>query len=43
VIEVGENGGPPFLVRWDDHRDAALYFPGPAAFVIECEAPLRAG
>ena len=34
ILEVrGDDGGPPFIVRWDD--DAAehehLYFPGPDA------------
>jgi hypothetical protein len=30
VEEVrGENGGPPYLVRWDDTGRATLLFPGP--------------
>lgn len=31
ILEVrGENGGPPFLVRWDDGHEG-LTFPGPDA------------
>jgi hypothetical protein len=30
VIEVhGENGGPPWVVRWSDDGHESLYFPGP--------------
>jgi hypothetical protein len=33
IIEVrGENGGPPYLVRFDDGHEA-LVFPGPDASV----------
>ncbi|MDV7244136.1 MULTISPECIES: DUF1918 domain-containing protein [Rhodococcus] len=33
VVEVhGENGEPPYLVRYDDGREA-LVFPGPDAWV----------
>ena len=36
VLEVqGEDGGPPYLVRWDDNGHEALFFPGPDAFVAE--------
>lgn len=29
ITEVhGENGGPPYLVRWDDGHES-VYFPGP--------------
>ena len=34
VIEVhGENGGPPFLVRWEDSDHETLFFPGPDSVV----------
>ena len=30
VEEVrGDNGGPPYLVRWDDTGRSTLLFPGP--------------
>ena len=39
VLEVhGEDGGPPYLVRWGDSGHEALFFPGPDAFVAEYEA-----
>jgi Domain of unknown function (DUF1918) len=35
VIEVrGENGGPPYLVRWSDGHEG-LAFPGPDAHVVQ--------
>ena len=34
VLEVhGENGAPPFVVRWDDDGHIATYYPGPDALV----------
>ena len=34
VIEVhGENGGPPYVVRWGDDGHQTLFFPGPDATV----------
>jgi Domain of unknown function (DUF1918) len=34
IVEVrGENGQPPFLVRWDDTDHAVLFFPGSDAQV----------
>ncbi|MGH3412197.1 MAG: DUF1918 domain-containing protein [Marmoricola sp.] len=34
VVEVhGEDGGPPFLVRWSDGHEG-LTFPGPDAHVV---------
>jgi hypothetical protein len=33
VLDVGENGGPPFRVRWSDTGREALLFPGPDAVV----------
>jgi Domain of unknown function (DUF1918) len=34
VLEVrGTDGGPPYLVRWDDSGHEALFFPGPDAAV----------
>lgn len=35
VIEVrGADGGPPFVVKWDDGHEG-LTFPGPDAHIIE--------
>lgn len=34
IIEIrGENGGPPFLVRWSDDGHEGLLFPGPNAVI----------
>lgn len=34
VLEVrGTNGGPPYLVLWDDTGHTTLFFPGPDAAV----------
>ena len=34
ILETrGENGGPPFFVRWDDGHEGLL-FPGPDAHVV---------
>jgi len=34
VLEVhGQNGAPPYLVRWADDGHASLFYPGPDAFV----------
>jgi hypothetical protein len=34
VLEVhGENGSPPYLVRWSDSGHEALYYPGSDASV----------
>ena len=34
ILEVhGENGGPPYLVRWSDNGHESLTFPGPDAYV----------
>lgn len=36
VLEVrGEDGGPPYLVRWGDSGHEALFFPGPDATVAQ--------
>ena len=38
VLEVhGTDGGPPFLVRWDDDGHVGLLFPGPDAAVERLE------
>lgn len=35
ILEVhGEDGDPPFLVRWDATGNEALIFPGPDARVL---------
>lgn len=33
ILEVGEDGGPPFLVRWSDDGHVSRLFPGTDAFV----------
>lgn len=34
ILEVrGEDGGPPYLVRWDDDGHEGLFFPGSDAVV----------
>jgi uncharacterized protein DUF1918 len=34
ILEVrGEDGGPPWVVRWDDDGHEGLYFPGSDAVV----------
>jgi hypothetical protein len=34
ILEVrGDDGGPPFLVRWSDDGHEGLVWPGPDAFV----------
>ena len=34
ILEVhGEDGGPPYLVRWSDNGHESLYFPGPGATI----------
>ena len=30
---IGEDGGPPFLVRWEDDGHEGLFFPGSDATV----------
>ena len=39
VLEVrGENGGPPYLVRWEDGHTSTM-FPGPGALLKVVEEP----
>jgi len=34
IIEVqGDNGGPPYLVRWDEDGHEGLFFPGSDATI----------
>jgi hypothetical protein len=34
ILDVrGENGGPPYVVRWSDDGREGLFFPGPDASV----------
>jgi hypothetical protein len=33
IIEVGKQGGPPYLVRWSDDGRETLFFPGPDAHI----------
>lgn len=38
ILEVrGENGGPPYLVRWSDGHEGLTY-PGPDAHVVRAES-----
>lgn len=38
VLEVhGEDGGPPYLVRWEDSGHQSLFFPGADAEVQHYE------
>jgi hypothetical protein len=38
ILEVrGEDGGPPYVVRWEDSGHEALVFPGPDATVQHFE------
>ena len=40
ILEVhGENGGPPYLVRWEDNGHESLTFPGPDAYVQHPATP----
>jgi hypothetical protein len=36
ILEVGPDGEPPFLVRWEDGR-TSLVFPGPDALIQHFE------
>lgn len=39
VLEVhGDDGGPPYVVRWSDDGHEGLFFPGSDAAVAEYEA-----
>jgi Domain of unknown function (DUF1876)/Domain of unknown function (DUF1918) len=33
ILQVGSDGGPPYLVRWSDDGHESLFFPGPDARV----------
>ena len=38
ILEVrGEDGTPPYLIRWSDTGHEALYFPGPDSIVATPE------
>ena len=40
VLEVhGDDGGPPFVVRWSDDGHEGLYFPGTDASVVPYDHP----
>jgi Domain of unknown function (DUF1918) len=42
ILEVfGEQGGPPYRVRWEDDSHESLVFPGPDAFVEHFEHARR--
>jgi len=33
VLEVGDRGGAPYLVRWEESGHETLFFPGPDATI----------
>lgn len=35
----GEDGGPPYRVRWSDTGHEALFFPGPDSVIEHSPAP----
>jgi len=38
IVDVrGEDGGPPYLVRWEEDGHESLFFPGPDASVEHFE------
>lgn len=38
ILEVrGDDGGPPYLVRWSDDGHESLFFPGTDAFIRHLE------
>jgi hypothetical protein len=38
ILEVqGDDGGPPFVVRWDDDGHEGLFFPGSDAVIEHVE------
>ncbi len=42
VLEArGDNGGPPYFVRWEDSGHETLFFPGPDATVEHFEHRAR--
>jgi hypothetical protein len=42
IFEVrGTDGGPPFVVRWDDSDHAVLFFPGSDTSVEHVHEPER--
>jgi hypothetical protein len=38
ILEVGPDGGPPYVVRWGDSGHQALFFPGSDAFIQHFES-----
>lgn len=39
ILEVhGAEGGPPYLVRWDESGHESLVFPGPGTQIVAAEA-----
>jgi hypothetical protein len=44
ILEVhGEDGGPPYVVRWSDTGHEVLFFPGPDAVVEHFDDEESAG
>lgn len=40
IIEVhGQDGGPPYLVRWSDDGHIGLVYPGPDASIAHLDHP----
>jgi hypothetical protein len=44
VLEVhGDDGAPPYVVRWGDTGQEGLFFPGPDAVISQGSATKAAG
>jgi hypothetical protein len=43
ILQVGEGGGGPYLVRWSDSGNESLFFPGPDAHVEHAQRESTAG
>lgn len=42
ILEVrGDDGAPPYLVRWEDSGHEVLFFPGPDAVIDHFESAER--
>jgi hypothetical protein len=43
ILQVGEGGGGPYLVRWSDSGNESLFFPGPDAHVEHAQRESAVG
>lgn len=42
ILEVhGDDGAPPYLVKWSDNGHESLVFPGPGVEVVPAGEPLE--